>query len=353
LRILIVSGAYPPMKCGVGDYTAHLVSHLENIPDVIPGVLTSTAAVVTRNPPKNFFPVIERWNLRAVTNVMEVIKKFLPDVIHIQYPASYGRVLLPNLFPVFFRAINIPVVQTWHEHPIYTQLLNSLVGDTIIVVEPSFPHNYRVPYRFAVRNKKCIYIPIGANIPRAVPSQRERDDIKKQYNVENGRLIVYFGFAQPAKGVDLLFAAADPDCDRIVLICDLDNKDAYHRSILAHVNSSLWRGKSFVTGYLPSAEVAALLATADAAVYPFMAGTTPRNGSVLAARLQGTFVVTTHIERRGYDNAEHTAYVAPGDVIAIKNAIDMWSGTRFEGQPIVASWDEIARLHKNLYENLT
>ena len=94
------------------------------------------------------------------------------------------------------------------------------------------------------------------------------------------------------------------------------------------------------------------LAAADAVVLPFTAGTTPRNTTVLAARVQGTFIVTTHPSLRGYHPSEHTYYVAPGNATGIRDALDGYAGSRFEGEPCVASWDDIAAQHFNLYERV-
>jgi glycosyltransferase involved in cell wall biosynthesis len=352
MRVLFITGAFPPMKCGVGDYTAKLVAHLETFPEIIPGVLTSSAAVAYPEPPKHFFPVMNHWHFSALGKVMETVKLFRPDIIHLQYPASFGRVFLPNFLPLVFAAREIPVVQTWHESPIYSQLINAIPKDTLLVVEPHYPAGYLWPYRAAVRHKKCVYIPIGANIPRAEPSLEQRSELRRRFDAEQARLIVYFGFVQPSKGVDALFRVADPTRDRLLLICDLDPDDSYHAAILTHAESPLWKGKCFVTGYLSSPEVAELLALSDAALFPFTGGTTARNGSVLAARLQGTFVVTTHKERRGYDSNEHTVYVAPGDITAMREAIDNHAGKRYVGVPAVARWDEIANKHRDLYENV-
>lgn len=352
MRILFVTGAFPPMRCGVGDYIALLESHMSNFSGITTGVLTSIAAGCNPEPPLHFFPVVQKWNLTALAVVLRALKEFQPDIVHLQYPASFGRVFLPNFLPLICSVMRIPMVQTWHEHPIYSQLINSIPADTLVVVEPRYPAEYRQPYRTAVRHKKSICIPIGSNMPKAVLSPLETTSIRERFNALNSRMIVYFGFAQPFKGLEHIFEAADPLSDRLVLICDLDPADAYQSSILHLSETRPWGGNCFVTGYLPADDISRILASADAAVFPFIHGATTRNGSILAARLQGTFVVTTHLERRGYDAGEHTSYVAPGHSAGMRKELDRWAGKRIEGVPPVSSWQDIAERHTALYSTV-
>jgi hypothetical protein len=44
MRILLISGSLPPMRCGVGDYTASLATALGRCDDTAVAVLTDTAA---------------------------------------------------------------------------------------------------------------------------------------------------------------------------------------------------------------------------------------------------------------------------------------------------------------------
>ena len=352
MKVLFITGAYPPMHCGVGDYTSRLVGALETVAGVIPGVLTSVAASGTVDRPSNFFPVMDVWDLLSISKVNGVMRQFSPDIVHLQYPSSFGRVFMPNFLPIFCKAQGIGMVQTWHEHPIYSQLINSLTNDTLIVVDPAYPAAFSQPYRSMVRHKQCAYIPIGANIPQSDLSLEKRNKVRISYHSAGFRMIVYFGFAILQKGIEFVFGAANPEVDRLVLICDLDPKDSYQESISRLAESPEWYGKCCITGYLEDQEVAAVLASADAAVFPFVDGSTQRNGSVLAARLQGTLVVTTHAHFRGYTPSEHTYYVAPGDAEGIRDALDNYAGMRLDGEPCVADWNDIALQHFKIYERI-
>lgn len=352
MKILFITGAYPPMRCGVGDYTSKLACELENIPGVIAGVLTSVAATGSIHRPASFFPVMENWSLPSLSRVIEILRRFRPDIVHLQYPASFGRVFMPNLLPLVCKACGIAMVQTWHEHPIYSQMINALPNDTLVVVDPGYPEAYRQPYRLMVRHKRCSYIPIGANIPRVEISLEGKKQIRIGFDCKDHRLIAYFGFATHQKGIEGLFQAANPDSDRLVLICGLDPGDSYQASILRLTESPEWSGKCFITGYVEDRAAASILASADVAVFPFVEGSTPRNGSILASRLQGTYVVATHEHYRGYNASEHTFYVAPGDVAGIRDALDNGAAKPLDRQPDVATWHDIADQHRKLYERV-
>jgi len=340
------------MRCGVGDYTAHLVAALEGMQDVVSGVLTSTAIADPQCRREGFFPVMDQWGFAALPTFLKTLEQFRPDIVHLQYPASFGRAFLPNFLPLICKRRGIAVIQTWHEHPIYSQIINAAAIDALVVVDPDYPSTYRQPYRFMVRNRTCLHIPIGANIPAANTTPHRRMQIREAFNAQDKRLIAYFGFAGVSKGIELLFQTADPRYDRIVLICDLNRADQYQSTILGLAQSDEWQGKCYVTGYLPDIEAAAVLDSADAAVFPFTEGSTHRNGSVLAARLQGTFVATTHQRLRGYNASENVYYVAPGDVAGIRQAIECYAGKRSAGAQSVIEWEEIAVRHSRLYKQV-
>src|ERR1700730_15084523 len=116
MRILLISGSLPPMKCGVGDYTANLAKALGRRKDASVAVLTDVAATPT---PSDFefevFPIARGWRMGDIVPIGVTARRWGPDIIHIQYPTQgYGRRYLPWLLPSLFRLVNLPVVQTWH-----------------------------------------------------------------------------------------------------------------------------------------------------------------------------------------------------------------------------------------------
>lgn len=355
LKILYITGSYPPMRCGVGDYTAHLAEKLAASAGVEVAVLTSDQATAATIPEAvTLMPLIRRWNIWSLGKVLRAVRQWRPDIVHLQYPtAGYGRVFLPNLLPLMLKLFKVVVVQTWHEFPIYSFLLNAIPPDTVIAVEPDFAAALPVRYRGFLWRKRLVYIPIASNIPAVSLTAAERGSVRDGLGCLDKRLVVYFGFAHETKGVDAIFNIADPDRDRLVLICDLDSADPYQRGLLSVIATEPWQGKVLVTGHMDPLQVAKTLAAADVALLPFEQGVSEKNGSFLAARAQGTFIVTTHRQRRGMDCAEGVYYAAPGDTAGMR---ELLQSTAAESRGASAdpgiSWEAIAQTHLRLYREL-
>jgi len=307
------------MICGVGDYTSTLACEIANYDKIKVGVLTSFNAENLYCENVDVLPVAKNWGIGDALNIIRELVKWKPDLVHIQYPTlGYGRSWFPYFIPILLKLKNITVVQTWHEPPTrYRFLPNSLPKDTIIGVEPDFLQNIRKRYSWLIRRKKTTFIPIGTNIPHIQLSDDEREDLRTRYAGPGRRLVVNFGFAYSTKGLEQLFEIADPDRDTLLLMTKLDpDTDPYHQHLLNLINSPEWHGKVKVTGFLGISQVAKLLGAADAAVFPFRHGVGMRNGSFLAARAQGTFIITTttSTEQQGFSPTENVFYAQPDDL---------------------------------------
>jgi glycosyltransferase involved in cell wall biosynthesis len=209
-------------------------------------------------------------------------------------------------------------------------------------------------YRWLNRHKKFRYIPNASSIPAASITEVERNGIRTRLGASENGLIVYFGFAYPAKEIEALFEIADPQRHRLVLICDLSSSDVYQASILALANRDDWAGKVTVTGFLPPVDVANLLAAADAVVLPFRNGGGEWNSSIHSAAIQGTFVLTNSREKQGYDEDANIYYTLPSDVPNMQRALRQYAGHRMRGPSAVqgTNWDTIASAHVELYQRL-
>src|SRR5207245_9327290 len=99
--------------------------------------------------------------------------------------------------------------------------------------------------------------------------------------------------------------------------------------------------RTHFTGPLPEAEAAAVIASLDVIALPFTGGLTGRRGSYLAARAQGTYIVTTHVSRRGYDRVSNTHFVAPNDAPALAAAILEAPDREPQAASATTQWAEI------------
>jgi glycosyltransferase involved in cell wall biosynthesis len=356
LRILLISGSMPPMRCGVGDYTERL-AHALALAGQHVTVLTSTAAGAT-NTPFSTLPRIGNWDARCLAAARETARDLAPHVVHLQYPSiGYERRLSPSWLPAALQALTPVLVQTWHDVPSrkgrFRYLPNALTRDTVVSVLPGFVERLPRWFRACSHRKSFVHVPAGSNIPAAAVSATERDARRRALAPANRLLVAYFGFVTPRKGLELLLAACDSQCHQLALVCELDPRDVYHARILGLLDGPRWRGRATVTGHLPAEQVAATLAAADVVVLPFLAGADDRNGSWLAARAQGTLVVTTHPTRRGYVARLHTHFVASGDASSIRTVLEELAPSAVPRKTTeIPDWSSVAQHHLLLYRRL-
>ena len=118
MRIILISGSFPPMKCGVGDYTAQLAQALAGSPDTAVAVLADVAASKTQvaAPRLQVFPIAHGWTFSDLPEILRSVRRWRPDVIHVQYPGQGYRSNTPFLMPAIFQLLGMPVVQTWHNY---------------------------------------------------------------------------------------------------------------------------------------------------------------------------------------------------------------------------------------------
>ena len=168
------------------------------------------------------------------------------------------------------------------------------------------------------------------------------------------RLVVFFGFVYPNKGVELLFEIADPDLDQIVIAGEIDKKSDYGREIIRCASVERWLGKVTVTGCLPAPEVAALLAVAAAVILPFVSGGGEWNTSIHGAVLNGAFVITTSLTQSGYDKKRNIYFAKVGGVQEMRSALSLYAGIKREFNADIGmdEWRLIADEHRTLYKRL-
>jgi len=89
------------------------------------------------------------------------------------------------------------------------------------------------PYvALALWKKKPVFIRSASTIPRIDLSEQEKHVLRMHTYKNKLRLIVFFGFASPEKGVELLFDIADPVSDHIVIAGEIDKGGDYYRDIM-------------------------------------------------------------------------------------------------------------------------
>ena len=356
LRVLMVSGSFPPIHCGVGDYTARLSDALRCRPDIDIRVVT-TAAPRVAAAPSYVEPAVERWQAGALHNYARVLRNFKPDIVHVQYPAQgYGTWSGPAAVAgIARRTTDARIVQTWHEYPQsllepagWTLVAMGLVGDAMIYVRPDYENHLHGPLKSVARRMPRHFVPNAAAVPAVDLAPRERQEIRDALQVGERRMIAHFGFAHPHKGVHRIFEVANPASDHIVLIGELNEADPYHAKLLQLTRSAPWQGRVTLCGFVDSERAARILAAADAVVFPFEKGGGIWNSSVHAAVAQGTLTIVTSTDRSGYVPDENTFYVGPGQIAEMRAALDAYAQRRNPARR-TREWDAIAQRHVEIY----
>ena len=179
MKILLITGSYPPDICGVADYTARLEESLKK-----------AGADVT-------VYVGGRWGLRNSADIAREISAISADICHMQYPATgYGWKLGPQLISLLR-----PLVVTLHECS-QAHVLRQLSLYPFSLRSPRiiFTNEYEQEYASALHpglKTRSSLIPIGSNVPIATSQPKH-----------SAKILTYFGLIRPQKGIEQLLAVA-------------------------------------------------------------------------------------------------------------------------------------------------
>jgi glycosyltransferase involved in cell wall biosynthesis len=320
MKIGLVTGEFPPLKGGVGDYTHELAkafaaqAHEVHVLTVRP-----CAAFPASGAGFTVHPVIRRWSFASLFQLRALAQALQLDVLNIQYQAAaYGLSapihFLPRLCvlrPGRSTTRPLKTVVTFHDLRIpylfpkagrlrpaaVTYLARSASG--VIVTDPADEVELR--RRGIVR---LVQIPIGSNIAPAPPAGYERAAWRARMGVEAEELLLgYFGFLNESKGGDTLIEALASLVEggapvKLVLIghrtgsSDATNAAFGDRmdALMAHHQLA---DRILRTGYVEAAEVSAYLLACDALVLPYRDGASFRRGSLMAALVHGCPVIST------------------------------------------------------------
>jgi glycosyltransferase involved in cell wall biosynthesis len=351
----MVTGSYPPMKCGVGDYTHQLVKALAQDGSTQIHVLTSSANTIERESGVDVQNIMS-WRGREIFKYIKFLFKIKPDLVHIQYPTQgYGGGLLPLVLSLVAYVMGFKVIQTWHEfydREYFMALFPRMITPGgLIFVRQNYLEKLDKAYRWALFNKQKKFIRNASSIPVSKLNESERASRRAQLLKGKERLIFYFGFLSPVKGVEDLFEIADPKTDLLVIAGDINSNDEYHAKILQLANSEKWKYSCSLVGYLSEVEIADFLRMSDAVVLPFVNGVGSWNSTLHAAHRNGAFVVTTSDNLRGYDKTVNTFFAEIKSIEELRKGLQ-YCGGLFNDLSQQDDWREIADEHLRFYKKI-
>ena len=391
MRVLLITGEFPPQPGGVGDYTDRLAAALADQGHVV-AVLTSAPrpavasthgdAVWANREGATVWRSVRRWDLRAWRTLAARIKAWHPDVVHFQYQAAaYGLGGAVTLYPWLLRMWNIrPLsVVTFHDLlPPHTFPLSGRLGwDRRAVAwlghgaDAAIATNAADAQRLVtVRTRRVWQIPIGANIP-VVAAPPGSMDIRSHYGLAPGApLLAYFGFFNASKGLEELltvFAGLErqiPNARLLLIGGGVGETDPTNRQFAArlqrHAENLGLADRLIWTGYVDATGVSLHLQAADLIALPFRDGVSLRRGTLMAALSHGCAIVSTHATTSVSELGAAVLLCRANDPAdlqrAIVEALDPAVGTRLrrEARSVAAqfSWEAIAASHTHIYRAL-
>lgn len=309
MKILLVSGSLPDIRCGIGDYTARLAAQLARRPGVSVCVLTSQNDRIRLDAASPAEVVSQaRWGLADLPGLLRLVDRYAPDVMHIQYPAvGYGRRLGIVLLPLVARRLHrLPTVLTIHERrerrwpARFAINFMALASTEVVTLDPvetaSLVQAMPQISRKVVTGRMISTIALAANVDRSAWRTRlgaATDDL----------LLVTFGLIHPRRRVeDIIDAVAElrrlnvPV--RLLIVggeaeYDPDTARAYSEQLRQRTHSLGLDGVIDWMDHVAADEVSACLQSADVAVLLYPEGASDRNTTLRAALEHGLPVVTT------------------------------------------------------------
>lgn len=331
MKIVMISGSWPPDRCGVGDYTSILSDQLDK-----------AGVEVVRLKRMN-------WSLTATFDVKTTLRKTNPDVVHIQYPTvGYGRSLLPAL--ISYLIPDIPVVVTLHEFEIFKRYrwpwFYPYSRNARARVFSRAAEADAFAKRFPARGGSDQIVPIGSNIPAV---ERVRP---KTGNV------IFFGLFWPGKGIEEflqlaeLLVANKHKIRPVIVGSPVSGQEAFTdhiRKRCAHLSIDLHEN-------LPADQVSLKLAESKFAYLPFPDGADERRGTLAAAIVNGCTVLTPHkVQTPTWLRNATLCANSPEDAYALLDAphqdtdISCSLSDRIKEAALKYDWTEIAQQHIEIY----
>lgn len=331
MRVLICNASYPPVACGVGDYTRGLAEALVDAGHEV--TVVTSARSTARRDGLRVFPILREWDIRRVARSWSEFARPRPDVVVSCFPAAvegrYSRLLM-YLFPGLAKALlgrprTVYIVHEFVRSGERERRLLKLpfwATDRIIAVTEAERQAIVARYpRLAART-------VVRHNPPTIPVVRADGEAEARLRTalapEGRPLIGFIGilWGAPKGFEDLLDALAQTDAI-LVATGSLDPSSAYHSRIAARIARLNVAERVRWLGSVSDEEAARLLRVVDAVVLPYRGGAESGYTSLLAALVNGAAVITTRGSQtpRWLREGGTALLVAPEDPAMLAGAI--------------------------------
>jgi glycosyltransferase involved in cell wall biosynthesis len=379
MRVGLVTGEYPPLQGGLGDFTRRLGQAMAAEGAEVHVITTSRAAAGALGG-VTVHPMVARWSFASLLRVRALARRLHLDLLNLQYQAAAFGLSAPiHFLPdvagigtiVTFHDLRIPYLfpKAGQLRPAaVTHLARSASG--VIVTDPA--DELELHRRSGIAH--ISQIPIGSNIEPGLPAGYNRAAWRASLGVGPKELLLgYFGFLSQSKGGDTLVSALAILKDRrtpfklLLIGGQTGSSDETNVDFAAKLEKMIKRydlvDHILRTGFVEPAQVSAHLLACDAVVLPYRDGVSFRRGSFMAALVHGCAIITTEPQTAlaKLRDGENVRLVPPDSppalVLAITGLLDAPALRADLGQgarelSIAFSWDSIARRTLDFYQSV-
>jgi glycosyltransferase involved in cell wall biosynthesis len=332
MKVLVVSGEYPPMKGGVGRYTFNLVHALAKESNIDVSVAISSHAASAPPPPiahattattgaaarpksnkVTVYPgIVRKGDKQNSDHLFQLVSETNPDIVNIQYERglyevdttirhTLWRLVHGSTLDRFYRKCPVPIVSTLHT-VFPEEEYRSYVKDRALRKEGRFGF-LPMPLRAAIRRwvmeqryhlllevvrlsdgiispartikdvvKRGTVIYHGAE-PNIEVSSSRANDKQQQFRNELGlptdkMLLLAFGYAGSYKGFDVLGSLRLPDGWSLV-VKQTKHERGSEKPIDVRKNEDNSNVISLHLGYLDDSTLSKLFFACDAIIFPY------------------------------------------------------------------------------------
>jgi len=330
-KLLTIVAHFPPIKCGVGSYAYKISRYFSKDHDV--SVICNNEVDKQFHEDERFklFNILDRLAIKDYLKIKEIISDINPDIINIHYHGNdFMRRVTPAFLPFTIKRFfpDIPIISTMHNFQRPKTLPNISMrsflefSDRIIVTNEE--ELFKMENHFPGFFHKTSLIPVSAGI--------EWNGVKHDFSSiilkkipKGSKIISFFGFINPEKGVETLidaFAIAkkkDPNL-HLLMIGDIHTDKSgvlheYYESILKRVNDKELNETISFTGFCDDYDVSNYMLSSDLIIFPFKKGLTSKRTSFLSALSHEKPIISTFSDflPDGIVDGENCIIVRPED----------------------------------------
>ncbi len=375
MRIGFVTGEYPPLRGGVGDYTRLLALHLAARGAEI-HILTGRAGQRS-DAGITVYPRIGHWNIGALGQARRWAQKQNLDIAHLQFQtAAFGMSPWVHFLPLVLRRRTFT---TFHDlrapylfpkaGPLRAASVRWLARTSTGVIVTGPGDRATLP-----THPHIAEIPVGSNILAPLPSNYDRAATRAQYGAAPADFVLaHFGFAHVSKGLATLLTAlanlrqGGVPAQLWLVGASLGDSDPRNREAQEELQGQIralgLADSVRASSYLEEAAVRAALTAADVVVLPYREGAAYHHGSLQAAIHTGCAIISTTPQSPAsrFRNGQNMRLVPPADAVALTEAIlelrrhpETRAALRAGARALAAefSWEGIAAQHEAFYREV-